>query len=253
MAEFSRAIRSRGNLTREDALALIELVNNEYWMRQWVVQEMILSRLPIVVYGQRVLPWRDMKTLMFTSPELETWLRTKTSTEGSEESVSSRYLEMLGLVFDEKDNQPADSFESEMEGLRWFRCMQLAGWTHCADPRDKVYGIQNLLEPHLRIDVDYSLSAEDIFFRAASVYLKSRLFSTGTLLNGLAPLANGMGFVVPDEFYVFMQTYMLGQDEDLPGSFGIMDEAEAHVVCILKRYIDTSSGRSRNTKDDTVA
>lgn len=41
--------------------------------------------------------------------------------------------------------------------------MMVTSVTSCDDPRDKIYGIQNLLSPALRIEVDYAMAAASVF------------------------------------------------------------------------------------------
>jgi hypothetical protein len=76
----------------------------------------------------------------------------------------------------------------------WERAMRFASMSICEDVRDKIYGIQSAMRPELRIDVDYSLSAEELFMKIMMHWtykLETQHFFLGCL-----NLARGMGLSI---------------------------------------------------------
>lgn len=62
--------------------------------------------------------------------------------------------------------------------LSWYR----VSWyfnRHCSNPFDKVYGLQGLLHPKNRVRIDYSICADELFFRILSNVCFNKISSSG--------------------------------------------------------------------------
>lgn len=119
---------------------------NEYWQRVWIVQEIMLARYIRIMCGRTLLSWEELRRFC-----------------------------LLGL-----DLFP-DKFRPEVpDQLRWLAEHALVAkqYTYsdlfamfstscCHDPRDKVYGLQGLLPPDRRLNIDYARSLVKVFRDAA--------------------------------------------------------------------------------------
>jgi hypothetical protein len=158
-------------LSREQVEALRHLNNLPYWTRHWIAQEIVLADQRSLIYGKRTLPW-DASTQYLD----QIWYESS-GYLGSESLHCIRqlivHLHSSGAIFD---------------------FANLARNSLCADPRDKVYGSQNLLSPDFQIDVDYTKSVRDVYLEAAVIYDRY-LVHTIEYLPSMLSLAMGMKLV----------------------------------------------------------
>jgi hypothetical protein len=145
IAEPSTWTRNEQTPDRENSL--YSLFDRPYWSRLWIIQELILAGSDkIKVHcGSQVVSADDIcKFYQSSSTKLIS------GTKG------------LHLIL--TTNWARDSRDSR---LIW---AELAGYFphHCSNPLDKVYGLQGLLDPKLRIAVDYDVSEDELFFRLLS-------------------------------------------------------------------------------------
>ena len=135
-----------------------------YWTRLWIIQELYFARSIRVFCGIAELS--------------EVRMRSARSGRKSHEEQ----LLMIGLTHGTIEFY-----------CKWSKVMRWATLCECSDLRDKVYGLQNLLHPSLRVEVDYRKSVKELFLDAATVYVSSLgPVDAEFCLRGLQHLAGAM-------------------------------------------------------------
>jgi hypothetical protein len=121
----------------------IVLVQNDYWQRMWIVQEVLLARSLKIYCGRTILNWAEMREYIlhndrFNTP-LQFWYLDKLVREG-----------FCHSKFDLAD------------------AIRHCSKSGCQDPRDKVYALQGLLPENWRLQIDYNKQISMIFFEAVA-------------------------------------------------------------------------------------
>lgn len=180
-----------GIIKPEQVELLQSIYRNTYWSRHWILQEFALAQTPMIVVGSTQIPW---KVLTVYCQELQP--EPKILGPILPQDLRDRIELFFALQIDRTPWQV------------WRNAMESSESSNCSDLRDKVYGIQGLFRPHLRIKTDYAASVRDVFRAAACLYIKQFLckgdfavhsyaqISLG-LAHGLAQLAAGMGLGPP--------------------------------------------------------
>ncbi|KAH6878060.1 heterokaryon incompatibility protein-domain-containing protein [Alternaria rosae] len=135
---------------------LEELFTRPLFTRVWCVQEVLLARDALVIWGEHELPWKDVGLTA-------SWIVSKwAACEGDGELGSLLTTIDVGDVYDMYD---FDHFgASLLETLSDFRRFQ------STDPKDKVYGLISLVsnEPDIgSIIPDYEKSVADVYAETA--------------------------------------------------------------------------------------
>ena len=151
---------------------LLDFFKRPWWMRSWVIQELCLSRDPIIVTGDIGVPW-GLFSRILTQIQQEI-----VSGNLSDMSLVDRMLKLMrsdGYVaaraLEAKRSQLADETyrNSLLEMLADFRNFAVS------DPRDKVYGVLGLATPEERalIRPDYSIPTVQCYINAAATILRT--------------------------------------------------------------------------------
>ncbi|KAH8722330.1 heterokaryon incompatibility protein-domain-containing protein [Phaeosphaeriaceae sp. PMI808] len=124
---------------------------NKYWQRLWIAQEIMLARYIRIICGETLLSWDEL----------------------------SRFCLSSMLHF------PIETQECVPRQMIWFAKHALSAKTYtytnllatfstsqCSVPNDKVYGLQGLLAPEMRIEIDYAQSISDTFQEAIRLLRK---------------------------------------------------------------------------------
>jgi len=140
---------------------LAQLLQNPYWRRLWIVQEIILAPKLELIYGTHSCDWEHLTTLLYTIRQYEVF------------SECQRHLPRL----DGKASLVARSFAGHLDSQRYARrinrlpatglksLLATCETSYCQDPRDKIYGILGLASDisKNKISVDYSKSLFEIW------------------------------------------------------------------------------------------
>lgn len=157
----------------EEKSAIIWMMRRSYWSRHWIAQELILSAQSLVLYGTSQIEWMNLSRLRFGALN-----------EGY--FAFESLLKLKGFVGSD------DHLEL------WQMLGNFSAESQCQNARDKVFGIQSLIDKQLRISIDYAKSVRDIYMIAVEVwwrYLQPDIFSRtdgSTFLSGCINLACGM-------------------------------------------------------------
>lgn len=146
----------------------LELTNNGYFKRLWIVQEILLSPRQCILCGKVWMQTDDIVKYLDPSFQDAPWW----------EGDSFRtYCIFYGSL--------------KAETLTLKQVLELFGQNQCEDVRDKVYGLMSLVRPEERVLVDYQRTKEEIFFDLATQLLKGPDLSS--TLSWLETFAGHMG------------------------------------------------------------
>ncbi|KAH8602924.1 heterokaryon incompatibility protein-domain-containing protein [Bisporella sp. PMI_857] len=126
--------------------AIKDLLNREYFTRLWINQEIRHATEAVVRAGEYRVPW-----VYFAAAILWIHLRALLS------SPISDYISL-------QDIRPACRIIIEREKFSSdITLLELTKTSHCRDPRDRIYAINSLLSPGIRIQPDYLKRVEDTY------------------------------------------------------------------------------------------
>jgi hypothetical protein len=136
-----------GLFTRSRGVSIFE---KPYWRRIWIIQEILLARKLVFLCGAHRI---EFDTLM------QFIERSKWIVPGSVPSVLNKRKEKVSTI---------DLRLGLTKFLRY----------ECQYPEDKVYGINALLEPTQRLEVDYTKSRMEVFTDVVNALLKTHFETT---------------------------------------------------------------------------
>ena len=139
----------------------MEAAQSSWWSRLWCVQEALLARDALVIFGQWTIPWKRFNAAAVNRQRHQL-------------SCCAEVAMKIPLRFSySKDNliiethNPNDTYSNGDARKSFELDWLIRRYRHkdCQDPRDKVYGILGLVDRCKYPDLvpDYSLSVEDVF------------------------------------------------------------------------------------------
>ncbi|KAJ8109359.1 hypothetical protein OPT61_g7514 [Boeremia exigua] len=187
---------SRPNLTYQNWLGFIALINRPWFKRAWVVQEITLGKSPIVVCGSKVFLWEQLsKTLSFIKAtkwyhHLQTEKLKHVVEVRQQPGIYKRLLEsrlsvgMSAMFLNETRVAIATGVSCGQDGrarLPFTLLLQKHRFSESTDPRDKVYALLGLASPSMApfrtdpavITPDYSRSVQQVYLATAQALLTS--------------------------------------------------------------------------------
>jgi hypothetical protein len=132
----------RGKAGSFTATALQQFFGNPYWTRLWIVQEIMLARYIRIFCGETLLSWDEIRR--FCSGGLRRLPM---------DAVQAVPLQVKWLA----EHALSAKMYSYSELLWTFHTSQ------CEDARDRVFGLQGLLEQAHRIEINYAKTTECVF------------------------------------------------------------------------------------------
>ncbi|KAI9658228.1 MAG: hypothetical protein M1821_002360 [Bathelium mastoideum] len=136
--------------------ALKEFFAKPYWQRLWIVQEIMLAKYVRIICGETLLSWDELRRFCSSgriSPFME-----------ARRLVPPQVIWLVEYALSAK----LYSFSS---------LLRVFGRSKCQDPRDKVYGLQGMLQEQHRMEIDYAKSVYEVFYDAAIIMAKDRITS----------------------------------------------------------------------------
>lgn len=186
-----------GSLTATDLLALDTFMTLPYWGRHWVVQEVVLARTRVILYGESQMVWNDLD--YFKSRLSQTVHRLGVLEARHAARSFAVFLAFFDLVKD-LDTMRASATRPNLLYL-WDRFGNFSTLSICSDPRDKVFGLQTVFSPNLRCNVDYALPTWKVyvdFVRCWAMQYKTKSKNRKTFYifsDSCVKLASGMGIL----------------------------------------------------------
>lgn len=173
-------------LTIKEQKAIYELLCRDYFTRHWILQEVVLSARRIIWYGPALLDFRIFQRSFSSHHERIKWING---------SIMAPILQLTNLCHVHDCRQRAGRGISD---VLWQRAVKYALTTKCHDLRDKIYGMQSIFDPNMRLEVEYAKSARDLFLDAVLRYYRTILRSQIVYMETLVRLGRSMGFVMRD-------------------------------------------------------
>lgn len=130
--------------------ALRCLVLAKYWKRLWVVQELFLAKEIVFWYCEYTI---DRPTLLSNLSALDN----STSREQLETGLHAEFRidDDLKALWPRLSSMLSDGSRRHRWSLQ--PLLQMYAVCECADPRDKIFALQALVEPSQRVQIDYSM------------------------------------------------------------------------------------------------
>lgn len=149
-------------LITDDVEDLRLLLNNDYFQRLWIVQEVLLAPEVRIFCGH----------VWISEADICTFVRSRTSS-GLPRAAKSLFGERSLASRIKQYGAPEQLSRSLSKYLRNYSA------SHCDDPRDKVYGILGLV-PLANIEIDYAKSKEAVYLDTitslAAEYIRTSRF-----------------------------------------------------------------------------
>jgi hypothetical protein len=140
---------------------------NTYRTRLWIVQEMKLAREYTIIYG--------------------------------DSSISKgEFLTFCKSVFGAKNIPSIIHWIVDEDKTSLYHALLETSDSRCANPRDKIYGLQSLLREQHRIAVDYEKPVSSVFFEVAEMLLdiaSKRSLNQVEVLECIYLVGKGMGVI----------------------------------------------------------
>jgi hypothetical protein len=143
------------------------LFSRPWFTRIWCVQEIRLAQDALVLWGDSNITWADLSLAA-------SWVFDKTVPLDQSDPVAPLLVNIKAEYADIMRDKDRTPLLTTLQNFREFRS---------TDPRDKVYGLLNLISPSSEVDalrVDYNLSVAQVY--ADTVLTDMRLYSRLTAL-----------------------------------------------------------------------
>lgn len=146
-------------LSDEEQAVMERLMEVPYTKRLWVIQEIMLASKKTIVYGEDILDWD-----LFINSQLAANLSRFSHVP---RLMDSTMMWFLMLQFHRVYSQDPESSRTRPISDRNMAIL-MSTEKVCQDPRDQIFGLQNILPETARIEVDYRKSVEEVFLEAAA-------------------------------------------------------------------------------------
>jgi len=145
-----------------DQRTAARIVENPYWTRLWIVQEMCLPRVLVFVYGSRIWRYEDLEQWEMLKAVRSSPPRTGIAEEAEDDRISA----ILRLI-DTRGTKHKDTMR--LESL-----IELFAKNKCAEVRDRVYGLLGLAnDVHPFSKVDSEVDPTEEYLRSLDLQLES--------------------------------------------------------------------------------
>ncbi|KAI2633889.1 heterokaryon incompatibility protein-domain-containing protein [Xylaria nigripes] len=147
--------------------ALVRFIENDYFNRLWVIQEIASARNIQVLCGEQVIEWENLSSVMKFMAKPEMLRHFQRTEEMGVVACNQDSLRHIGIILTTKAFVLSGLSPSLTFALCTFRSFK------CKDPRDKVFGLLGLVrspnDPLIR--PDYSKSELEVYKDAAKYVL----------------------------------------------------------------------------------
>jgi len=140
--------------------AVEQFCESEYWKRLWIIQEVVLARKVLVMWGAAVLPFAAFNTVCEKTKLLKDF-----------RSWNYRFILQLPDTLPAKLSQRrGETRMSDGTGATLLDLMAIFLHAACKDEKDKVFGLLSLSDSCCRdsMPIEYSRSAFDLYNKAFS-------------------------------------------------------------------------------------
>jgi hypothetical protein len=148
------------------------LCKRPYWNRLWIVQELWLAAKVVLWCG----PFRLDADWLYGDSILYSWAFAEEDRK-SVYSVRNLLEQSIGTSHDalKKRQYQNGGMEEKPEGMTLSEAITRFSHHDCEDIRDKLYGLQSLVRPQQRLQIDYSASVESIVEEALTMLIRNAI------------------------------------------------------------------------------
>ncbi|VUC31677.1 unnamed protein product [Clonostachys rosea] len=158
-------------------LALHDLMERSYWYRLWIVQEIVMGASATWVRcGVSSLDWTSFCTgIAFLEENL--WSVKDTLLAKERIALTSKTgpaWSVMGIHLVYQDLSPlSEREENGGQGPSFGTLLDIASFSECSDPRDKVYALVGLMPNAVAgsLQPNYNLSARDVYIATAKAFI----------------------------------------------------------------------------------
>jgi hypothetical protein len=129
--------------------ARVTLLNNVYFTRLWIIQEVLLLREVHILCGSHWLQMSDLSSGEFVDPSMQDLVRSCA----------------LYLIWDYHYGRKSDTIHVS----RLAKCIERYTFNSCETPRDRLYGLLGLVEDAEIMQVDYARSVPSVYYYGVKV------------------------------------------------------------------------------------
>lgn len=153
-------------VTKPTAL-LNSICDKPYWKRMWIVQEFVLAKAILLLYGEYKL---GAATL---------WVTCQSVASSSSSRWSSLRQSPMYFVFNAKEKwyRPSE-IDFTPKRLPLESLIRVFRRNHCSDPRDRIYALLSLMKRQPQatrvLRPDYSISSSRLYYRVIGYYRQRR-------------------------------------------------------------------------------
>jgi hypothetical protein len=130
-----------------DGKSVLVLLDNTYFTRLWIVQEIVLARsVKIRINGGRCVTWSKLEVANLSFDESKV------------QNLSAQVLCLITYMISEQDRYLHLQF-----------CIMCFPRSDCEDPRDRVYSLMGIVKEKERIAVDYNKTVLEVYLDVINV------------------------------------------------------------------------------------
>ncbi|KAG7284320.1 hypothetical protein NEMBOFW57_010692 [Staphylotrichum longicolle] len=199
----SYQIQQENEPPQDFAEALTSLFANDWFLRCWVIQEMVLSRETVCLYGygQDARSW-SLKTMAMLIERGQSAANHRHDLNKAVKGSKARILELEKAVQVDSWRVLREDLAKKPSGLGIVELLSRTRFGKATDLRDKVYALLGLMNeedvPVIRVDYSESYTAAQLF-RDVAVHCMASLDGPATLVHaGLESSIRGLPTWVPD-------------------------------------------------------
>jgi hypothetical protein len=192
------------------------LLDNTYFTRLWIVQEVLLANsIDIRINGHRCVTWGRLQSL--------------SESLADSAYMSDRETPLRLLVFTHREQEVVDMREQmSLRGYVW--CYSRG---KCENPRDKVYGLLGMVREEDRVVVDYEKSVLEVYLDFVKVSINTPLpsfFQDGQKPADYVELGRLMGFEDnTSQGLMRLMTHLFNvHNNDMVTAMGLEKAGQAH-------------------------
>ena len=133
-----------------------DLYQRDYWLRTWVIQEILLAKELVVFIGAETIAWRYVSAFLLLGEG-------RLGSKLEHVIPSSDSADVLRTTHAYRILQQRMTFEWTMHSYSLASLLRQFAHSQCRDIRDRIFGLLGLVEQGEDFPVDYNMTKLDLF------------------------------------------------------------------------------------------
>ena len=170
---------SRNQIPGPDSLlSCLDILTRSYWTRIWIIQELRLASEVVFWFHKGEHVHQRWMWGLCRCAEDENHLVCEAADEHSGPLVDN--YRKQGVSFHRDHGAATIRFIRSLGTTLWIsdglqETLQNFGESLCSDPRDKIFGLQSIVQQSQRVPVDYSLSLDEVWILVLRIIIRELL------------------------------------------------------------------------------